>query len=288
VIHAYVGDAVDRKDRAKALGWISAATSAGVAIGPAIASFTTAAFGSYTAAGLIAAGVCVVNIFFTSRWLPESMPGSGGNPPRPSSEVTPRRDVRTVVWDVLSRPRTDVPRLIWIYAAGMLGFSVMNGVLALYLGAEFGVTAKTIGYFFAYVGTLSIVMRALVIGKAVERLGETGVMRLGSITMVIGLVLLPLAHTVPLFAIVIALVPISTALLFPATSALVTHRAPRGELGQVLGVQQTFGGVARVIAPIFATAVFQGMGPAIPFYLAALIVAGVTVLAFRVRADPAA
>jgi len=65
----------------------------------------------------------------------------------------------------------------------------------------------------------------------------------------------------------------------------VTHRAPKAELGQVLGVQQAFGGVARVIAPIFSTAVFQGAGPAVPFYLAAVIVAGVSVLAFRVRAD---
>src|SRR5213075_3213194 len=38
VVQAYVGDALEKKDRAKALGWISAATSEGVMIGPAIGS----------------------------------------------------------------------------------------------------------------------------------------------------------------------------------------------------------------------------------------------------------
>ncbi len=71
--------------------------------------------------------------------------------------------------------------------------------------------------------------------------------------------------------------------LFPATSALITHRVPRHQLGQTLGVQQAFGGVARVIAPIWATAAFQGLGTSVPFYIAGGVVALVTVLAFQVR-----
>ena len=39
VIQAYVADATKPEDRSKALGWLSAATNAGVAIGPAIGSW---------------------------------------------------------------------------------------------------------------------------------------------------------------------------------------------------------------------------------------------------------
>ncbi len=101
--------------------------------------------------------------------------------------------------------------------------------------------------------------------------------------MVIGLALLPLPNFIIGLAVVMAIVPISTALLFPACSALVTHRAPKQELGQVMGVQQSFGGIARVVAPIWATAAFQGLGHAVPFYIASGIVAVVSVLAFRVK-----
>jgi len=280
VVQAYVGDAVEPKHRAQALGWISAATSAGVMIGPALGSFATNL--SPEAPGLVAALLCATNVYFAWRWLPESKAGVGGNPGRPDSEAT-RRSVWTVVADVLRSPRGDVPRLVWIYAVGMLGFNSMTSVLALYLGREFAVTEKTIGFFFMYVGLLSLIMRALILGKAVERFGETGVMRIGSVMMALGLGLLPLQHIIPSMAVVMALVPISTALLFPATSALVTQRAPRAELGQVLGVQQAFGGVARVVAPIWATAAFQVLGSGVPFYIASGVVAIVSILAFRVQ-----
>ena len=37
VVQAYIGDSVDPRQRARALGWLSASTSAGVMIGPVIA-----------------------------------------------------------------------------------------------------------------------------------------------------------------------------------------------------------------------------------------------------------
>jgi sugar phosphate permease len=173
--------------------------------------------------------------------------------------------------------------LIWIYAIGMLGFMSMTGVLALYLERAFGVTEKTIGLFFMYTGALGVVMRAVILGRVIDALGEVRVMRLGALSLAAGLALTPLPPSIPLLAVVIALVPIGTALLFPATTALVTHLAPDRERGQVLGVQQTFGGIMRVIAPIWATAAFQALGIAVPFYMAGIVVGVVAVLTLRVR-----
>jgi MFS family permease len=82
------------------------------------------------------------------------------------------------------------------------------------------------------------------------------------------------------------LVPVGTALLFPATSALLSQRCPKGELGQVLGVQQAFGGMARIFGPIWSGAAFERLGPAVPFEVASLVVLGVSVLTARVRPDP--
>lgn len=285
VAQAYVGDAIEPKDRAKALGWLSAATSAGVMIGPAIGSLATSL--GPAAPGLIAAGLCLVNVLYAWRWLPESAPhrnrtGVAANPAPPPV----RRAVRAVVWEVLASPRRDVPRLIWVYALGMLGFMSMVGVLALYLERAFGVTERSIGLFFVYTGFLSVIMRAVILGKLVERFGETGVMRTGAALLALGLICLPLPHSIPGLAAVIALVPIGTALLFPATSALVTHRAPAAELGQVMGVQQAFGSVARVVAPIWATAAFQSLGVSVPFHVSGAVVGLVLLLALRVKPAP--
>jgi multidrug resistance protein len=275
VVQAYIGDAVEPRQRAKALGWFSAATNAGVMIGPALGSLATNL--GPEAPGLIAAALCLVNVAFAWRWLPETAT-------RRPAGATIRRSIRGFLWEVVTHPAGSVPRLIWIYAIGMLGFMSMNGVLALYLEHTFGVPEKTIGLFFVYIGGLAVVMRAVILGPVIDALGERRAMRLGGALLALGLLFIPFAHTIPLLAVAIAFIPIGTALLFPATTALVTHEAPDHERGQVLGVQQTFGGVTRVIAPIWATAAFQGLGPAVPFYVAALVVGFVVVLAFQVRA----
>src|SRR3954466_15899034 len=70
VIQAYVADAVKPEERAKGLGWLSAATSAGVGLGPVLGS-QTMHFGKH-APGLFAAALCLLNIGFAARYLIES------------------------------------------------------------------------------------------------------------------------------------------------------------------------------------------------------------------------
>lgn len=275
VAQAYVADTVAPKDRAKALGWLSSATAVGLMIGPVLGSF--AAHWGQAAPGLIAAGLCLLNVVFAWKWLPESKaPLAPGTAPA-------RKPVWHAAWMVVRHPRGPVQRLTWIYGAGMLGFTSMTAVLALYLGEVFCFTEVTIGYVFMYVSTLSLVMRSVLLGPIVHRIGETGAMRAGTIILAIGLVLYPHVTSLWTLAPVMALVPIGTALLFPATTALMSHASPQAELGTTMGVAQTFAAISRVIAPLIATSAFQRFGIGAPFYLAGSIVALVGVLAFRLE-----
>lgn len=271
VAQAYVADTIKPADRARALGWLSAASSLGVSLGPVIGSFAT--HWGPEAPGLVAAGLCLLNMGFAWRWLPESRPA--GLP------VSTRRRGWTPVWAVFRHPSSPISRLTLIYGAGMLGFSAMTAILPLFLNAKFGVTEKSIGYVFLYVGALSFVMRALVLGPVVERIGEMGAVRLGTLTLLLGLLAYPLPPTLWLLAGVIPLIPVGTALLFPATTSMMSHSTPREELGVTMGVAQTFAGLARVIAPLIATVAYQRIGIGSPFLVAGAIVAFVGVLAFR-------
>lgn len=274
VAQAYVADTVAPKDRARALGWLSAATAAGVILGPAIASF--AFHLGPEAPGLVAAALCLVNVAFAWKWLAESRPGQrreGG---------TPRKPIWHPAWLVVRHPTLLVSRLIWIYGIGMIAFSAMTSVLALYLQAEFGLTEKTIGPIFAYVGVLSLVMRSLLLGPIVDRLGESWTMRTGALVLAAGLLLYPTPDSLWTLAAVIPFVPIGTALLFPATTSLMTRHADSRELGTTMGVAQTFAGLARVVAPLLATTIFQRFGHAWPFYVAGGFVALAGVLALQI------
>jgi len=274
VVQAYIGDATDQKQRARGLGWLSAATSAGVMIGPAIGS-VAAHFGR-AAPGFVAAALCFLNVLFAWKYLPESKVAT----------ARPARSIRTAVWQVVRHPAAPQPRLIWIYAVGMGAFTSLSAVVALYLNFRFGITAKTIGYVFVYIGALSVVMRALVLGPLVDRFGEARVLRTGAIMLGTGMALYTLPGSLWLMALVIPFVPIGTALLFPSVTALSSHLSDAKELGQMMGVQQAFGGFARVVAPLGATWLYQHLGPADPFLVAACVMLLVTMLAFRLPAAP--
>jgi len=273
VAQAYVADTVEPRGRARALGWLSAATALGIMVGPVLGSFASR-WGQATP-GLVAATLCLLNIGFAWRWLPESR-----HPHEPGEE--PRRlPVWRAAVTVIQQPHSPVPRLIWIYAAGMLGFTAMTSALTLYLQADFGVTEQSIGFVFLYMGALSLVLRSLLLGPIVSRLGERATMRSGTVLLTLGLLLLPWPDAPWGLGAILALMPIGTALLFPATTSLISQATPRADLGMTMGVAQTFAGLARVIAPLIATSAFGSLGHGSPFVLAGLIVAGVGVLAFR-------
>ncbi len=272
VIQAYVSDSTDPAGRARGLGWLSASTSAGVMIGPAIGSL--AAHWGTAVPGLFAAALCVLNVAFAWRYLPESRPDH--------AHEGPRQGIRAALWRVVRHPGDPVPRLIWIYTSGMGAFAALSSLVALYLNARFGITERTIGWIFVYIGALSVVMRALVLGWLVDRFGEVRVMRLGAVLLVLGLALYPVPRSLWAMALVIPLVPMGTALLFPSVTALSSGRADPREVGQTMGVQQAMGGLARVIGPLWATPVYQAVGQAAPFAIAATLMAGVLGMALRV------
>lgn len=262
VVQAYVSDAVKPSERAKALGWISAATSAGVMLGPALGSLTTAL--GTAAPGFIAAGLCVLNMVSAWRWLSEP---SGSSPEaREARKVRPGA-TREAVLETLKHPVSRVSSLIWIYAGGMMAFMAMNAVLALFLERRFGVSEQTIGWFFVYIGAISLVMRSVVLGPVVARLGEIHTLRLGALCLALGMGLMPFTYHLATFGLAVMLIPIGTALLFPATTSLVSSRARKGETGMLLGVQQSFGGVARLVGPLWAGAAFQSIGVGAPFWI---------------------
>lgn len=289
VVQAYVSDAVPPSERTQALGWVTVASSAGVMIGPAVGSLSTEL--GDAAPGFVAAGLCLLNFVFAWFLLPESAnaedlddgakrEGTEGEPAAPQP-IEPRSLGRSI-HQVLFHPRSTLATLIWIYALGMMAFMALNGVVALYLERVFGFTKLTIGWFYFYVGGVSTLMRGFVLGRVVKRLGEVRTLRLGVVSIATGLAAIPWASNLVVLWVVVLLVPVGTALLFPATTSMVSQSSPRGEVGQNLGVQQSFGGVSRMVGPLWATAAFQYVSIQSPFWIAAGLMAVVLLITLRV------
>jgi MFS family permease len=287
VIQAYVADSTDPKDRARALGWLSSATNLGVALGPVLGSFalklgerdlmpgprTLQAGGA--APGIMAAALCILNMIFVTRYLKESRDFS--EQPK-AGEI--RRSSSQAIWRVISHSSEPASRLIWIYAIAIGAFQGSFTVLALFLNARFQVTKETIGYFFMYVGAISVFTRVLLLGRMVDWLGEAKLSRLGLVLLAAGVVGMPLSRNLWMLAIAVALIPLGTAFTFPCVTALLSRVTLPRERGLYMGMQQTYGGVARGIAPLFFGWAFDSIGVSAPYYFSSAFILATLFLGF--------
>lgn len=287
VIQAYVADSTAPEDRARALGWLSATTNLGVALGPVLGSFAiglgkrdlmpgpgTLQMG-HAAPGIIAAGLCLLNIAFVARYLVESRELVEQSP---AGEVS--RTSRQAIWRVISHSSEPSSRLIWIYAIAIGAFQGSFSVLALFLNARFQVTELTIGYFFMYVGAISVFTRVLLLGRAVDWLGEANLSRLGLILLAAGVLGMPLSRNLGMLAISVALIPLGTAFTFPCVTALLSRVISPRERGLYMGMQQTYGGVARIIAPLFFGWAFDSLGVSSPYFFSSAFIGATIFLGF--------
>jgi len=267
VIQAYVADATEPKNRAKALGWLSAATNVGVALGPPLGSLALLA--GRSGPGLAAAGLCLINMVFAWKYLQESrdMQAARSSLRKPGAS-------RAALVHVLTHAGEPGPRLIWIYAIAMGAFSGMMAILALFLMDRFGIGERRIWMFFTYIGTISVISRAGILGWAVERFGEARLSRIGLVLLATGLGSFPFVRNYVLLALVIACIPLGTAFTFPCVTSLLSRVIPNNERGLYMGVQQAYGGVARVVIPLWAGFSYDYFGKGVPFVTSSVLVLG--------------
>src|SRR6185369_5002227 len=192
VVQAYVADASTPEQRTKSLGWLSAVTSLGAVVGPAFGSLMVAV-GGQKLPGLAAAALSVLVAAFAWRYLRESREMRLSETHHAPSTTTGR----AAIAQVLSHWHEPAPRLIWIYAVAIGAFYGTIQTVPLLLKARLGITEQNVGFFVMYLGGMGVIIRALILGRVVDRLGEARLSRVGLVLLGGGLVLTGLAHGLP-------------------------------------------------------------------------------------------
>ncbi len=267
VIQAYVADASPVERRTRSLGWLSAVTSLGAVAGPAFGALMIE-LGGAKGPGLAAAALALLVAGFGWRYLAESRDLLA---PTGEREIVPVTG-REAVAGIITRWRDPASRLIWIYAIAIGAFYGTGQTAPLLLAERFGITARNAGYFVMYLGGLGVLVRTLVLGKAVDRLGEGRLARLGIVLLAAGLGFTGMAHGYPVLALGFTLMPFGTAFLFPCITGLLSQAVPSRERGVYMGVQHTFGGVSRVAFPIGAGVAMDRFGVGVPFWMSGIVV----------------
>jgi MFS family permease len=114
----------------------------------------------------------------------------------------------------------------------------------------------------------------------VDWLGEANLSRLGLMLLAAGVVGMPLSRNLAMLAIAVALIPLGTAFTFPCVTALLSRVIAPRQRGLYMGMQQTYGGVARIVAPLFFGWSFDSLGVSSPYFFSSAFIVATIFLGF--------
>lgn len=246
---AYISDVTTPDKRAKSFALIGIAFGVGFLIGPAISGYLSQ-YG-YPVPIYVAAGLSLTSIFCTYFLLPRH------RPERPD-DATPRR-LTLLDWGTYARffRQPELGSLLLQFFCFTMAFSGFMSGFALFAerrfswhGHPFG--TREVGYVYAFVGFLGIIIQGGLIGRLVHRLGEHRLVRISWVIASGSFAALGFTYTIPWLLAWTGLQSFGTGALRPVLTSLITQKAGRAQTGAVLGLTQSLMSISAIVAPFIA------------------------------------
>jgi len=289
VAQAYIADITPPAERSKKMGLIGMAFGLGFILGPFIGAESLRHLGE-TGPGWVSAALCAANFLLALFILTEShKPDSAQAAPRPHLDQ----------WaHTLRQPK--VSFLVIVFFLSTFCFSCFESTLPLLVGANFhldfvrdATSASTVGYLFVYCGLIGALVQGGAIGRLVKKLGEPRLIALSLILTAASFVWIPFIKGASQLSwkgllqhdglpwvwllLALALLSVGTSLTRPPLFGLLSNLTPANEQGATIGVAQGSGSLARILGPVFATALLP-WSPPLPYLICALVLLGTTAL----------
>lgn len=274
VAQAYISDVTSVKERTKSLGFLGAAFGIGFIIGPTIGGYlkSISAPGQVDWVGYVAAGMSFINLIMAYFMLPESLKDKQANA---------KFNFKVVTGIITELRKPSIRELLLINFIFIAAFMLMQMACSLMWKEIDELTDQQIGYVFAFIGLATAIIQGTLVGRMVKWLGEQKLITYGIFFMITGLVLLPLvgkSYFVPFELFGLTLIALANGCLTPGITSLLSKYANPREVGQVLGVNQSFGSLARAAGMGFSGFLY-GMNFQVPFFVGALMMGVCFILA---------
>ena len=254
---AYIADVTTPENRAKSFGVIGIAFGIGFLIGPGISGFLSQF--SYSAPILAAAALSATSIVCTATLLPKVEPHEPDGAEGPGG-----RRLSVLDWKSYSQyfARPGLGALLWqffffafFFSLSMSGFALFAQRRYTWHGREVG--AREVGYLFAYIGFLGVILQGGLMGRLVKWLGERTLVWTGFGASAAAAAWTGWTFTIPQLLSAITVGSYGNGVLRPAVTSLITQRAGKREQGVVLGLTQSLTSISAIIAPIIAGALID-------------------------------
>ncbi|MFL2958486.1 MAG: MFS transporter [Candidatus Thalassarchaeaceae archaeon] len=272
VARAYIGDISTPDMIPRRMGMLGAAFGLGFMIGPfigGILSDPATSIGGvfdtnfwkeyeYLLPCLFSSLLSLISLSLAYFWLEESMDSKEEAEVHESS-LKKLADTFSNIIRVLKIPV--ISTLVLINFLFLMAFSMMHGTFILFTAMSvdsggLGWSEMENGWIFAFIGLLGVIVQGGLIGPLSDRFGMRRLMIIGTILCGLGIASLPYVPPEASWLILgsSAGLAIGNGLFSPTQSSLLTFEAQNGghELGMVMGAQEGYGALARIMGPLLA------------------------------------
>jgi len=286
VAQGFIADASPPEKRAKAMGMFGASFSMGFAFGPVIGGLFAGAGSSladFHLPILVAAGLSAITSVWSLLVLRDV------NPPAGKARPLPRYSEGFHF--VMTSPL--LLRLFVISFLGIAAFASMEAVYGLWSEANFGWTARDLGFAFIAIGLGGLFIQLFLLHPLVTRFGEGRVITAGLAVLACSMLFQPILREPYIAVALMGMLMMGHSLAFPTAGALISRNAPEGRQGSIMGLIMASNAFSRIVAPPLFGLIYESVGHDAPWYAGAVMIALAVPLALQVaglapRATPQA
>ncbi len=280
---AYMADITTDKNRAKGMGLLGAAFGLGFIAGPAIGGIlagsdpatTNYQLPSYVAA-LFSGTAFLAALFVLKESLSDEL----------KAKIYSRTSGERWTLFVHTMKQPTIRLTIILTFVSIFAFAGLEATFAMWSEREFGWGVEQNGYIFAFIGIISAVIQGTLIAPLSRRMGEIGMVRQGFLALGIGLAALPFAENLPLLLFALVIIAYGFSISSPALNSLLSLNIPAEQQGGILGIGRSASTLARALGPAGAGYLFALIGRDWPFYIGALLMFIVLLMALKFETAP--
>lgn len=272
IIQGYIADVTPPERRTRSMSWMGAAWNVGLIVGPFLGGvFAKPSLGPvgfqlplFISAALFGASATAIALF-----IRESRARDQGATHRPNRWAATGEAVRHPV----------IGRLMLVTFLVGFAFTGVESIFGLWAQQRYGWGPREIGWAFMFVGVASAITQLGLTAPLSEKFGQATMLAVGMAITVVCLGLQPFSTSGAMTIALMSLSAVGQSVAWPNVSALISETADPHRQGQILGLNNATGALARVVGPLSASVSFDKVTIHGPFIQGAIAVAPAILLA---------
>lgn len=239
---ALAADVTDLKHRAKVIGWLSAAFSGGLILGPGLGGLL--AQHGYKTPFWTAAVLGLIGLIATLFLLPKD---------EPRQETTTNAAAKGDWRAVLTGPMLMLFVLILVSSFGLQSF---ESIYSIFVNEVFGFTLKDIALVLTLNGIISLIAQVVFFDRIVQAISEIGLIRVAFAASALGVFWLMFTHSKVIVMVMTLVAFTAFDLLRPAITTLLT-KASASNQGVINDLNMSLTSVGNIAGPLIASALLD-------------------------------